>query len=108
MENKLEKILQLDKIVKDLKRKQKDLKELLNPFDLENINELPIRNYDEGTKGLRVYITIQRYGGGEVESKIYSDRDYIDIDYLELIKLIQIKLDYSVESYEDKLNELLK
>ena len=108
MENKLEKILQLDKIVKDLKRKQKDLKELLNPFDLENINELPIRNYDEGTKGLRVYITIQRYGGGEVESKIYSDRDYIDIDYLELIKLIQMKLNYSVDNYEDKLNELLK
>ena len=108
MENKLEKILQLDKIVKDLKRKQKDLKELLNPFDLENINELPIRNYDEGTKGLRVYITIQRYGGGEVESKIYSDRDYIDIDYLELIKLIQMKLNYSVDNYEYKLNELLK
>ena len=108
MENKLEKILLLDKIVKDLKRKQKDLNELLNPFDLDNLKELPVRNYDEGTKGLRVSITIQRYGGRDVESKIYSDIDYIDIDYLELIKLIQIKLDYSVESYEDKLNELLK
>ena len=108
MENKLEKILLLDKIVKDLKRKQKDLNELLNPFDLDNLKELPVCNYDEGTKGLRVSITIQRYGGREVESKIYSDRDYIDIDYLELIKLIQIKLNYSVDSYEDKLNELLK
>ena len=108
MENKLEKILRLDKIVKDLKRKQKDLNELLNPFDLDNLKELPVRNDDEGTKGLRVSITIQRYGGGEVESKIYSDRDYIDIDYLELIKLIQIKLNYSVDSYEDKLNEFLK
>ena len=108
MKDKLEKILQLDKIVKDLKRKQKDLNELLNPFDLENINELPVRNYDEGTKGLRVSITIQRYGGGELESKIYSDIDYIDIDYLELIKLIQMKLNFSIDNYEEKLNELLK
>ena len=108
MENKLEKILLLDKIVKDLKTKQKDLNELLYPFDLDNLKELPVRNYDERTKGLRVSIIITRYGGGDVESKIHSDRDYIDIDYLELIKLIQMKLNYSVDSYVYELNELLK